>query len=103
MKILFLSNNQISKTLSDWLREKEKDVEVFDRKLTPKKIRDGKYDLIISYNYKYLIPVDILNISPNKFINLHISYLPWNKGANPNAWSFIENTPSGVTVHLMDA
>ena len=27
------------------------------------------------------------------FINMHISYLPWNRGFSPNIWSFIDNTP----------
>jgi methionyl-tRNA formyltransferase len=34
--------------------------------------------------------------------NLHISYLPYNRGAHPNFWSFYDNTPSGVTIHLID-
>jgi methionyl-tRNA formyltransferase len=28
--------------------------------------------------------------------------LPWNKGADPNLWSFLENTPKGVTIHYLD-
>ena len=32
-------------------------------------------------------------------INLHISYLPYNRGSHPNFWSFIENTPKGVSIH----
>lgn len=35
-------------------------------------------------------------------LNLHISYLPWNRGANPNFWSFVENTKKGVTIHEID-
>jgi len=35
-------------------------------------------------------------------INLHISLLPWNKGADPNLWSFLEDTPKGVTIHYVD-
>jgi methionyl-tRNA formyltransferase len=35
-------------------------------------------------------------------INLHISYLPWNRGADPNLWSFLEKTPSGVSIHQID-
>jgi methionyl-tRNA formyltransferase len=35
-------------------------------------------------------------------INLHISFLPWNKGAHPNIWSFLEDTPKGVTIHTID-
>ena len=32
-------------------------------------------------------------------VNLHTSLLPWNRGANPNFWSFIDDTPKGVTIH----
>ena len=30
---------------------------------------------------------------------MHISYLPFNKGAHPNFWSFIKKTPKGVSIH----
>ena len=33
---------------------------------------------------------------------MHISYLPWNRGADPNLWSFIDDTPKGVTIHKID-
>ena len=59
--------------------------------------------VVISYNYKYLISREILEILPkNKFINLHISLLPWNRGAHPNVWSFIDDTPKGVSIHVID-
>lgn len=35
-------------------------------------------------------------------VNLHISYLPWNRGADPNLWSYIDGTPKGVTIHYLD-
>jgi methionyl-tRNA formyltransferase len=38
----------------------------------------------------------------DKVVNLHISCLPWNRGADPNLWSFLEDSPKGVTVHYMD-
>jgi methionyl-tRNA formyltransferase len=57
-------------------------------------------DLIISYNYKHIIKKDILNRYNG--INLHISYLPYNKGAYPNIFSHINNTPKGVTVHKLN-
>ena len=31
-----------------------------------------------------------------------MSYLPWNRGADPNFWSILEDTPKGVTIHIMD-
>ena len=30
---------------------------------------------------------------------MHISYLPYNRGAHPNFWSFINKTPKGVSIH----
>ena len=30
---------------------------------------------------------------------MHISYLPYNRGAYPNFWSFIKETPKGVSIH----
>lgn len=32
-------------------------------------------------------------------INIHISYLPYNRGASPNLWAWYDNTPHGVSVH----
>ena len=61
-----------------------------------------EYDWIISFGYRHIIKRNILNISKNKIINLHISYLPYNRGASPNYWSFKEKTPKGVTIHLID-
>ncbi|XVK27651.1 formyltransferase family protein [Pectinatus frisingensis] len=59
-------------------------------------------DIIISYNYKYIIDKNIITYMKNNIVNLHISYLPWNKGSNPNFWSFIDDTPKGVSIHLID-
>ena len=44
----------------------------------------------------------IIESSKAPIINLHISYLPWNRGAHPNFWSFFDCTPSGVSIHLID-
>ena len=60
-------------------------------------------DFIISYNYRYLIEEEIIDNFPDQIINLHISYLPWNRGADPNLWSFIDDTPKGVTIHKITA
>lgn len=59
-------------------------------------------DFIVSFGYRHIIGSDVLEKFPGKVINLHISYLPWNRGSDPNFWSFIDNTPKGVTIHLVD-
>jgi len=61
-----------------------------------------KYDLIISYGYRHIINKSLLNKLKRPAINLHLSYLPHNRGAHPNFWSFIKNTYKGVTLHEID-
>lgn len=60
------------------------------------------YSHLISYGYRHKIRETVLNSYPRRAINLHMSYLPWNRGAHPNFWSWIDNTPKGVTLHFMD-
>jgi len=60
------------------------------------------FDFLFSFGYRYLLNKEILDFFKNKAINFHISYLPWNKGADPNLWSILEDTPKGVTIHQMD-
>ncbi len=97
--ILFLTNNQITKPLYAWLKKQDK-VVIFSDKISLDFLSKINPNLIISYNYKYIISKDI--VQKYKIINLHISYLPFNKGAYPNIFSHITNTPSGVTIHYID-
>lgn len=70
---------------------------------TNKKIKSlNGFDLIISFGYKYILSREIINTATSDIINLHISYLPWNRGAHPNFWSFYDQTISGVTIHLIN-
>jgi methionyl-tRNA formyltransferase len=59
-------------------------------------------DFIVSYGYRYIIKKPIIDLFQHKIINLHISLLPWNKGADPNLWSFLEDSPKGITIHYID-
>jgi methionyl-tRNA formyltransferase len=60
-------------------------------------------DYIVSYGYNHLVRGPVLDVIGERIINLHISYLPWNRGSDPNFWSFFDNTPKGVTIHRIDA
>ncbi len=62
----------------------------------------SQFDWIISYGYKHIIQKEIIQAVKNPIINLHISYLPFNRGAHPNYWSFKEQSPKGVTIHFID-
>ena len=97
-KILFLGYNQKQTCLIDELISKECEVWHSNQKL--KEIED--FDLIISFGYRHLINKNFLSKNKLPIINLHISYLPWNRGSHPNFWSFFDSTPSGVTIHLIN-
>lgn len=101
MKILFLSNNDNSRRLYEWLKICC-EVSYSDKKVDVEAVKAIEPQLIISYNYKYIIREDVIKWCEEQDIpvlNLHISFLPWNKGSNPNFWSFVEDTPKGVTIH----
>jgi methionyl-tRNA formyltransferase len=59
-------------------------------------------DVLVSYGYRHILPALLLARLPGRAVNLHISLLPWNRGADPNLWSFVDGTPHGVTIHHLD-
>ncbi len=65
-------------------------------------LRKHSLDFVVSYGYRHVVRKFILDYFREKVINLHISLLPWNRGADPNLWSFLEDTPKGITIHYMD-
>jgi methionyl-tRNA formyltransferase len=101
MKVLFLTNNAVSEPLITWLRERET-VRVCEVQLSTGELEAFMPELIVSYSYRHIVRQDVLQMLPGGFINLHISLLPFNRGADPNAWSCLDGTPAGVTIHQMD-
>ncbi len=100
MKCLFLGYNEKQTKLINFLRKKNIFVENKKGKISLDKIK--KYDFIISFGYKKIIDKKIINNISRPIINLHMSYLPHNRGSHPNFWSFINNTVKGVTIHEID-
>lgn len=97
LKILFLGYSSKKTRLLKVLKKKNKVFENRQKKINVQIVK--KYDLLISFGYKTIIDPKILKSLKRPAINLHISYLPYNKGAHPNFWSFVEKTPQGVTIH----
>lgn len=100
MKVLFLTNGDVGAPLLQWLQERA-DVTPFSEPLTVELMQEFKPDLAVSYSYRHIIKPDVLALG--RFVNLHIAMLPWNRGADPNAWSILDDTPKGVTIHAIDA
>lgn len=98
MRILFLGYNNKQSTLIDFLEKRGHQISWTDSR----EIFVDGYDLIISFGYRHIIPKNILDKLNRPIINLHISYLPFNKGAHPNFWAHYEGTQSGVSIHEID-
>ena len=65
-------------------------------------LRKSTIDVAVSYRFRHIIKKSLIDYLNGKIFNLHISLLPWNRGADPNLWSFLENTPKGVSIHYVD-
>lgn len=100
MKILFLGYED--SPLISWLIDNGEEVFATADRVSLEFIREGRYEFLISYGYRHIIPKEIIDVFEGRCINLHISYLPWNRGADPNLWSFIDDTKKGVTIHILD-
>lgn len=103
-KILFLTNNNNTDDVYHWLCQHEGDDKVmhFTNQLSLDIVKKLNPDYIISFNYKHLIKEDVIDYMQGKIINLHTSYLPYNRGSSPNFFSFVENTKKGVTIHKLE-
>jgi methionyl-tRNA formyltransferase len=100
MKILILRNNitPISKLIEQYGDDVLEWSDPIDRLF----IEQNGIDFAVSHGYRHIIKESIINCLHRRIINLHISLLPWNRGADPNLWSFLDDTPKGVTIHYVD-
>lgn len=66
-------------------------------------IKELRPDIGVSVLFGYILQLEFLALFPDGIINLHPAYLPYNRGAYPNVWSIVDETPAGVTLHYIDA
>lgn len=99
MKILYLGPYR--KNIIEFLKVYG-NIHIEDQILNDENIINESFDWIISYGYRHIISKKLIKAYKQKIINLHISYLPWNRGADPNFWSFFDNTPKGVSIHFIE-
>ncbi len=101
LKIIFLGYNSKKTSLIKFLKQKNFIVKSYNQK----NISNIKLDFnetIISFGYNKILKKNFLDKLSFPPINLHMSYLPFNRGSHPNFWSFIDRTPKGVTIHEID-
>ena len=65
-------------------------------------LRGLRPDIGVSVLFGYILRKDVLGLFPAGCVNLHPALLPYNRGAYPNVWSIIEETPAGATLHYID-
>lgn len=103
MKILCLYNNACAIELFDWLNLEGHEIVKKSDKLDVDWCIAEEFDLTVSYTYRYILSQQHLHALKDNVVNIHNSVLPWNRGSDPNIWSYLEDTPRGVTLHYMDA
>jgi methionyl-tRNA formyltransferase len=59
-------------------------------------------EIALSVFFGYVMRRPFLTLFPRGVVNLHPALLPYNRGAHPNVWSIVEETPAGVTLHYVD-
>ncbi len=86
------------------LRAVERDVVALapEEPITPELLDRLDPAFAVSHGYKLIIRPATLARLADRVINLHISFLPYNRGVQPALWSVLEGTPSGVTIHYVD-
>ena len=102
MKILCLYNNDCALSLFEQIEKMGHEVVLCSDRITPDQVKEGGFDLLVSYTYRYILSGEVIDAVSKNAVNLHNSYLPFNRGADPNLWSLKEKTPRGVTLHYMD-
>ena len=97
-KILFLGYGKCDTKIIDTLINKKCNVDHTENQID----LVSEYDFAVSFGYRHIINKEFIKNCNFPIFNLHISYLPYNRGSHPNFWSFYDNTPSGVTIHIID-
>lgn len=57
-------------------------------------------DFIVCFGYGRILKSRVLRRVSG--INIHVGYLPYNRGPNPNLWAWLDGTKKGVTIHCLD-
>lgn len=102
MKILCLYSNECALELFQWLKEQGHETVLQTERLNAQWCMENHFDLGISYTYPYLIGTDVIDVLKGNIVNIHNSYLPFDRGTSPNLWNLLEGTPRGVSIHYID-
>jgi methionyl-tRNA formyltransferase len=97
---LFLGYKKNQTSLINFLKKKNFNIVNCQKIPSLKKFKQS--DFILSFGFRKIINENFIKKIKKPIFNIHLSYLPFNRGAHPNFWSFIEKTPAGVSIHKID-
>lgn len=99
--ILILGPIVRNQKIISFIEKKKYSTHFTNSRISKSFILKNKIDMVITSGYPFLVKKNILSLVKIA-INLHISYLPFGKGIMPNLWSFIDDFPSGISIHELD-
>jgi methionyl-tRNA formyltransferase len=103
VEVVFLGINDVGERIYEWLVDRD-DADVLAL-LTEKDqlptVRKLEPELIICGGFRHILPEEVVAVPDRGAVNMHKAYLPYNRGANPNVWSIVEDTPAGVSIHYV--
>ena len=99
MSLAFLGYGPDQTRLIDWLQNSGHSVQHIHGAVSDL----SGFDRIISFGYRHILRKEVIRTAQKPIVNLHISLLPFNRGAHPNFWAWVERTPHGVSLHEIDA
>tara|TARA_A100001015_G_C15036332_1_gene736458 strand:- start:3617 stop:4192 length:576 start_codon:yes stop_codon:yes gene_type:complete len=101
-KIVVFGYNKNSTKITEYIKDIDNYKIQFIKRINYNK-NFSNFDLIVLYGYREIVRKSFIAKYKNKLVNLHISYLPYNRGAHPNFWSWVNKTPHGVSIHRVSS
>ena len=85
-EVIFLGVNDAGMRVYEWLCDR---AGVFVRSLLTTEdqlrvVEEAEPDYLVSCGYRHIVPESVLEVPTEGCLNLHPSYLPYNRGANAN-------------------
>jgi methionyl-tRNA formyltransferase len=101
-KVIVFGYNKNSTKITEYIKDIDNYKFQFRKKINYK-MSFSNFNLIVLYGYRKIVRKTFIEKYRNKLVNLHISYLPYNRGAYPNYWSWVNKTPHGVSIHRVSS
>jgi folate-dependent phosphoribosylglycinamide formyltransferase PurN len=102
MIILILGPRKRNERIVSFLERRGHRVLIEEAEIHVTDLERREIDFLISNGYAPIIRPAVIAKYAGKIINIHPSYLPYGRGIAGNFWSFVKNSPKGVSLHFID-